>query len=166
MKAVFAAVDRSVELFVAAIFLAMVAVGSWQVFSRFVLNFTPSWSEEIQIFGHIWLVFLAIPIAYRRGAHITVEAIRRMMSPGLGKAFDLLIELLWIGFAVATAYYSYRVSLVTQNSVSPGLEIPMSYPYYGMILGSAYLLFVVVRRLAGELPPPDPDQLPPEATTL
>ena len=166
MKAVFAAVDRSVELFVAAIFLAMVAVGSWQVFSRFVLNFTPSWSEEIQIFGHIWLVFLAIPIAYRRGAHITVEAIRRMMLPGLGKAFDLLIELLWIGFAVATAYYSYRVSLVTQNSVSPGLEIPMSYPYYGMILGSAYLLFVVVRRLAGELPPPDPDQLPPETTTL
>ena len=38
----------------------------------------------------------------------------------------------------------------------------MSYPYYGMILGSLYLLFVVIRRLAGELPPPDADQLPPE----
>jgi TRAP-type C4-dicarboxylate transport system permease small subunit len=85
------------------------------------------------------------------------------MSPWLGKAFDLLNELLWIGFAVATAWYSYRVSLVTQNSVSPGLEIPMSYPYYGMMLGGAYLLFVVIRRLAGELPPPDPEQLPPEA---
>ena len=30
----------------------------------------------------------------------------------------------------------------------------MSYPYYGMIMGSIYLLFVVVRRLAGELPDP------------
>ena len=58
------------------------------------------------------------------------------MSPWMNKALDLLIELLWVGFAVATAYYSYRVSLVTGNSVSPGLEIPMSYPYYGMILGS------------------------------
>ncbi len=159
MKALFAAIDRTIELLVAAIFAGMVAVGSWQVFSRFVLNFTPSWSEEIQIFGHIWLVFLAIPIAYRRGAHITVEAIRRVMAPWMNKALDLLIELLWVGFAVATAYYSYRVSLVTGNSVSPGLEIPMSYPYYGMILGSVYLLFVVIRRLAGELPPPDPDQL-------
>jgi len=165
MKALFVAIDRSIELFVAAIFAGMVAVGSWQVFSRFVLNFTPSWSEEIQIFGHIWLVFLAIPIAYRRGAHITVEAIRRVMVPWMNKALDLLIELLWAGFAIATAYYSYRVSLVTGNSVSPGLEIPMSYPYYGMILGSAYLLFVVIRRLAGELPPADPDQLPPEVTT-
>ena len=166
MKAVFAAIDRAIELIVAAIFLAMVSVGAWQVFSRFVLNFTPSWSEEIQIFGHIWLVFLAVPIAYRRGAHITVEAIRRVMSPLLGKAFDLINELLWVGFAIATAYYSYRVSLITQNSVSPGLEIPMSYPYYGMILGSAYLLLVVARRLAGEPPAQDPEQLPPETAVL
>jgi TRAP-type transport system small permease protein len=154
MKALFAAIDRTIELFVAAIFAAMVAIGTWQVFSRFVLNSTPSWSEEVQIFGHIWLVFLAIPIAYRRGAHITVEAIRRVLSVGLNRALDLLNELLWVGFAVATVAYSYRVSLVTGNSVSPGLEIPMSYPYYGMILGSAYLALVVIRRLAGEPPPP------------
>jgi TRAP-type C4-dicarboxylate transport system permease small subunit len=163
MKSLFAAIDRTIEWLVAAIFAGMVAVGSWQVFSRFVLNATPSWSEEIQIFGHIWLVFLAIPIAYRRGAHISVEAIRRVLAPWMNRTLDLTIELLWIGFAVATAYYSYRVSLVTGNSVSPGLEIPMSYPYYGMILGSAYLLLVVIRRLAGE-PPPDPAELAPEVT--
>jgi len=164
MKALFAAIDRCIELFVAAVFAAMVLIGTWQVFSRFVLNATPSWSEEVQIFGHIWLVFLAIPIAYRRGAHITVEAIRNVLSPWLNRALDLLIELLWLGFAVATAYYSYRVSLVTRNSVSPGLEIPMSYPYYGMILGSAYLAFVVIRRLTGELPTPAPDEVAPEVT--
>jgi TRAP-type transport system small permease protein len=165
MKALFAAIDRGIELLVAAIFAAMVLIGTWQVFGRFVLNATPSWSEEVQIFGHIWLVFLAIPIAYRRGGHITVEAIRRVLSPWLNRALDLLIELMWVGFAVATAYYSYRVSLVTRNSVSPGLEIPMSYPYYGMILGSVYLAFVVIRRLTGELPTVAADELPPEVTT-
>jgi TRAP-type C4-dicarboxylate transport system permease small subunit len=153
MRTIFAAVDRIVETVVAAIFAGMVLIGFFQVFSRFVLNATPSWSEEIQIFGHIWLVFLAIPIAYRRGAHFTVEAIRRQYSLGMHKAFDLMVELLWAGFAIATAYYSYRVSLVAGRNVSPGLEIPMSYPYYGMIVGSAYLLFVVIRRVAGEPPP-------------
>jgi len=165
MKALFAVIDRTMELVVASIFAGMVMIGTWQVFSRFVLNATPSWSEEVQIFGHIWLVFLAVPIAYRRGAHITVEAIRRALSLALNRALDLLIELLWVGFAIATAYYSYRVSLVTRNSVSPGLEIPMSYPYYGMILGSAYLALVVVRRLAGELPPSQDDQAAREART-
>ena len=158
MKAVFAAIDRAVEILVAAIFAAMVLIGFFQVFSRFVLNATPSWSEEIQIFGHIWLVFLAIPIAYRRGAHITVEAIRNYLAGWMNTALDLINELLWIGFAIATAYYSYRVSLVAGRNVSPGLEIPMSYPYYGMIIGSVYLLFVVLRRVCGE--PPEPTSEP------
>ena len=161
MRAIFAAIDRAVEILVAAIFAAMVLIGFFQVFSRFALNATPSWSEEIQIFGHIWLVFLAIPIAYQRGAHFTVEAIRRQYSTGMHKVFDLLVEFLWAGFAIATAYYSYRVSLVAGRNVSPGLEIPMSYPYYGMIIGSAYLLLVVLRRVTGE-PPPEPT---PEPTT-
>jgi TRAP-type transport system small permease protein len=153
MKSLFSATDRAVEYIVAAIFAGMVMIGFFQVFSRFVLNMTPSWSEEIQIFGHIWLVFLAIPIAYRRGAHFTVEAIRRQYSTGVNKVFDLFVELLWAGFAITTAYYSYRVSLVAGRNVSPGLEIPMSYPYYGMVIGGVYLLLVVLRRIAGEPPP-------------
>jgi TRAP-type transport system small permease protein len=156
MKTMFAAVDRAVELLVAAIFAGMVLIGFFQVFSRFALNKTPSWSEEIQIFGHIWLIFLAIPIAYRRGAHFTVEAIRRQYSLGMNRVFDLLVELLWAGFAIATAYYSYRVSLISGRNMSPGLEIPMSYPYYGMIIGCVYLLFVVLRRIGGEQPPAEP----------
>ena len=164
MKATFAAIDRAVEVFVAAILVVMVTVGFLQVFSRFVLNHTPSWAEEIQIFGHIWLVFLAIPIAYRRGAHFAVEAIRRQYSTGMHKALDVMVEFLWAGFAITTAYYSYRVSLVAGRNMSPGLEIPMSYPYYGMIIGSVYLLFVVIRRIAGE-PPPE-ESPPPEATPL
>ena len=159
MRRLFAAIDRTVEMLVAAIFAAMVLIGFFQVFSRFVLNKTPSWSEEIQIFGHIWLIFLAIPIAYRRGAHFTVEAIRRQYSLGINRVFDLMVEFLWAGFAVVTVYYSYRVSLVAGRNVSPGLEIPMSYPYYGMIIGSVYLLFVVIRRVMGEPPPPE---APPE----
>ena len=158
MRKLFGTIDRSVELLVATIFGAMVLIGFFQVFSRFLLNKTPSWSEEIQIFGHIWLVFLAIPIAYRRGAHFTVEAIRRQYSLGMHRVFDLMVEFLWAGFAVVTAWYSYRVSLVAGRSVSPGLEIPMSYPYYGMIIGSVYLLLVVLRRVCGEPPesPPEP----------
>jgi TRAP-type transport system small permease protein len=163
MRRFFAVIDRTVEMLVAAIFAAMVLIGFFQVFSRFVLNKTPSWSEEIQIFGHIWLIFLAIPIAYRRGAHFTVEAIRRQYSLGINRVFDLMVECLWAGFAIATAWYSYRVSLVAGRNVSPGLEIPMSYPYYGMIIGSAYLLLVVMRRVAGEPPPAEPP--PDEAVT-
>jgi TRAP-type C4-dicarboxylate transport system permease small subunit len=147
LKRVFALVDRGVEAGVAVIFAAMCLVGLLQVFNRFVLNKSLSWSEEFQIFCHVWIVFLAIPVAYRRGAHLAVDAIRTKFGRRTQKRFDLFIELLWIWFAVSLAWLSWRVAQVAKLQNSPGLDMPMSWVYYGMVAGSVYLLLVVLRRL-------------------
>ena len=147
MKRVFAWVDRGVELAVAVIFAAMCAVGLLQVFNRFVLNRSLSWSEEFQIFSHVWIVFLAIPIAYRRGAHLAVESFSGMLPPKARRVFDVFIELLWIWFAVALAWLAWRVSEVAKLQSSPGLDLPMNYVYYSMVVGGAYLFLVVVRKI-------------------
>jgi TRAP-type C4-dicarboxylate transport system permease small subunit len=147
VKRLFGWIDRGVEHGVAAIFAAMCLVGLLQVFNRFVLNRSLSWSEEFQIYCHVWIVFLAIAIAYRRGAHLSVESFSGMLPPRARRVFDVVVELLWIWFAASLAYLGWRVSEVAKLQSSPGLEIPMSYPYYGMVVGGAYLLLVVLRRL-------------------
>jgi TRAP-type C4-dicarboxylate transport system permease small subunit len=147
MRRLFAWIDRGVEYGVAAIFAAMCAVGLLQVFNRFVLNKSLSWSEEFQIYCHVWIVFLAIPIAYRHGAHLSVDSLRKLFPRQLGVVFDVFIELLWIWFAVALTWLSWKVSEVAKLQSSPGLEMPMSYVYYGMVVGGAYLLLVVLRRI-------------------
>ena len=147
MKKTFAGIDRGVEVGVAVIFAAMCLVGLLQVFNRFVLNKSLSWSEEFQIFCHVWIVFLAIPIAYRRGAHLSVESFSGMLPPRARRVFDFAIELLWIWFAVALAWLAWRVSEVAKLQSSPGLDLPMNWVYYSMVVGGLYLLFVVVRRI-------------------
>jgi TRAP-type C4-dicarboxylate transport system permease small subunit len=147
MRRLFAWIDRGVEYGVAAIFAAMCAVGLLQVFNRFVLNQSLSWSEEFQIYCHVWIVFLAIPIAYRHGAHLSVDSLRKLFPRQLSVVFDIFIELLWIWFAVALTWLSWKVSEVAKLQSSPGLEMPMSYVYYGMVVGGAYLLLVVLRRI-------------------
>jgi TRAP-type transport system small permease protein len=147
VKRLLSAIDRGVEIFVAAIFFVMVLIGLLQVFQRFVLNSSLSWSEEAQIFGHIWVVFLGIAIAYRRGAHLYIETFRDRFPANIRIAFDLLVELLWAGFAISLVVLGYQVSRVAALQDSPGLEIPMSYPYYGMVLGGAYLALLVAQRI-------------------
>ena len=147
MKRVFVWVDRGVEGGVALIFAAMCLVGLLQVFNRFVLNRSLSWSEEFQIYCHVWIVFLAIPIAYRRGAHLAVESLKSLLPAPLGRAFDLVVEILWIWFAVSLAWLAWRVSEVAKLQSSPGLDLPMNYVYYSMVVGGAYLLLVVLRKI-------------------
>lgn len=147
MKRVFVWVDRGVEGGVALIFAAMCLVGLLQVFNRFVLNRSLSWSEEFQIYCHVWIVFLAIPIAYRRGAHLAVESLKNLFPAPIGRAFDLVVEILWIWFAVSLAWLAWRVSEVAKLQSSPGLDLPMNYVYYSMVVGGAYLLLVVLRKI-------------------
>ncbi len=147
MIRLFAWIDRGVEYAVAAIFAAMCAVGLLQVFNRFVLNRSLSWSEEFQIYCHVWIVFLAIPIAYRHGAHMSVEAFRSRLPRALARLFDFAIEILWVWFAVSLAWLAWRVSEVAKLQSSPGLDLPMNWVYYSMVVGGAYLLLVVLRRI-------------------
>ena len=147
MRRLLDALDRAAEWLVAAIFAVIVCIALVQVFQRFALNSSLSWSEEAQIFGHIWIVFLGIPIAYRRGAHLYIETFCDMLPARPRALFNLLVELIWAAFAVSLMVLGFMVARVAHLQESPGLEVPMSLPYTGMVVGGAYLLLVAARRI-------------------
>lgn len=149
MKRFLDALDRGVDLLVGAILALILVIALLQVFNRFVLNASLSWSEEAQIFGHIWIVFLGIAIAYRKGAHLYVETFCDKLPARGRTAFNFAVELLWAAFAVSMAVLGFKVAQIAHLQESPGLEWPMSFPYAGMVAGGAYLLLSVVRRIAG-----------------
>jgi TRAP-type transport system small permease protein len=146
-----AVIDRGVELALFAIFLAFTVVGGLQVFNRFALGMPLSWSEEFQKFGHIWMVLLAIPVAYRHGAHLGMDIIHRRLPKRLQWATELLIELLWLAMAAAMGWFTIALMQVARFQESPGLGLRMDWVYSGVVIGSAYLALVALRRLAGHL---------------
>ncbi|MBL8806192.1 MAG: TRAP transporter small permease [Rhodospirillales bacterium] len=148
MRAAIQAVDRAMESALFVIFLAFSLVGGLQVFNRFVLGLPLSWSEEFQKFGHVWMVFIAIPVAYRRGAHIGMDALLVRMPEIMRRTIALLIEVLWLALALAIGLYTLRLMQVAQFQESPALGWRMDHVYVGMVIGAAYLAFVALRRLA------------------
>lgn len=146
MGKIFDRLDIAVEYMVAVVFAAILSVGAFQVFSRYALNFTPAWSSEIQIFGHILIVFFAIPIGYRRGAHLHMDSLRKRYPKGVASIFNWFMEFLWAGFGLVLMITSLELVQVTARQTTPGLGIPMSYPYLILVFSGGYLLVVVVRR--------------------
>jgi TRAP-type transport system small permease protein len=141
-------IDRSVEFALFVIFLIFTLVGGLQIFNRFALGLPLSWSEEFQKFGHIWMVFLAIPVAYRRGAHIGMDMLLMVLPRNARRLIQFFVELMWLGLAVAIGWYTLAIMVVARNQESPGLGIRMDYIYVGLVIGAAYLALVAIRRLA------------------
>lgn len=151
MGRLFDAIDRAAELLVAAFLAVILLIALIQVGNRFVINSSLSWSEEAQIFGHIWIVFLGIPIALRRNSHLYIETYCDKLPARARLVFDVCVELLWGAFGVSLAVLGWMVASVAHMQESPGLEIPMSWPYGAMVIGGAYLTLVAIRRLIEKL---------------
>lgn len=154
MVRLFQTLDTLIEYLVAAIFVAILLVGGIQVFGRYVMNFTPAWSSEAQIFGHIFIVFLAIPIAYRRGAHLYMDTLRKRFPRRIGVVFNWSVEFVWLVFGGVLVVYGVKIMEVTSFQSTPGLGIPMSYPYAALPLSGIYLIVMVLRQLFGDTVPP------------
>jgi TRAP-type C4-dicarboxylate transport system permease small subunit len=146
-------VDRAVEWLVAALVAAMVIAGFLQIVNRFVFNVSLSWSEELQRYLNIWIVFLAIPIGYRRGVHLGMNMLFERMPALAQRSLLLLQELLWLVLALTIAWFATRIMVIAQNQTSGSLGITMDKVYLAQVVGGAYLALIAIRRLVTRLTP-------------
>ena len=162
--AILRGVDRVAEALIVALFAAIVLVGGLQVVCRYGINASLSWSEELQRYGLIWIVFLAMVVGYRRGAHIGMGLFLEKMPRAVQRPMGWLIDLLWLGLGVAMVFFTaaYRsaagitfIKSVSRQS-SAGLGLRMDIVYSCIVIGGGYLVLAAVhnllRRAAGEAP--------------
>ncbi len=144
-------INRLFEVCIFVLFLCIVIVGGLQVFNRFVLNQSLSWSEEFMVYANIWMVFLAIPVAYYRGAHIGMNLFVKNLPSGGQLGLALVIDVMWLALAAAIVFYTTVVMGVASNQNSPALGIRMDRAYLGLLVGSSYLALLAVRNVAERL---------------
>ena len=146
-------INKTAEMLIVLLFTAIVIAGTLQVFNRFVLNISLSWSEEFQKFAFIWLVFISIPVAYNRAAHLRVDTFFDLFPATIQRALRWLIDLLWVGLGISLIVYTSRLMQVTQHQLSPGLGISMAVVYAGMVIGGLYLVLCVGSAMVARLKP-------------
>lgn len=70
-----AAVEKVLNIMVAVSFTILIAACVLQVFTRFVLNNSLSWTEELARYAFIWSNLLGAAICTQKSSHATVTAI-------------------------------------------------------------------------------------------
>lgn len=139
--------DRAFQVALVILFSSIVVVGGLQVFNRYVLNQSLSWSEEFQIYGHIWLIFLSIPVAYNRAAHIGMNLLVKQFSPKVQNALSLATHVLWLVLALFIVFYTTVVMGVAKNQTSPALGLRMDRAYMSLLVGGSYLSLLALRNV-------------------
>jgi TRAP-type C4-dicarboxylate transport system permease small subunit len=147
LKKILEWIDRGFESIIIIAFTAMVTVGLAQVFFRYVLKNSLSWSEEFQKYMHIWIIFLAIPLAYKNDKHIGMNILFNKFPAKIQESMKILTDILWLIFGAVISSYSLKIMDVASTQKSPGLGISMSIVYSCILIGGLYMILMALRKI-------------------
>ena len=112
-----------------------------QFFTRYVLNDSLAWTEEIARYGLMWVVFVGGAVVTRKNTHIAVELLSNLMRPGPARSALLaLIDFVKLGFLGLLAYFSVTIVERMHYQRMTVFELPMSLVYSGVAFG-CFLMF-------------------------
>jgi TRAP-type C4-dicarboxylate transport system permease small subunit len=148
------AVDLSgtpVEAWVAlGFFWALGAVVFYQFFTRYVLNNSASWTEEVARYLLIATVFTGATIGVIKNNHIHVDFFYRYMPHRMGRVMATVVDVLRIAFFSAAVVLTLLMMLrLGSNSRMTMVDLPMNWVYGVCLLGFAAMAVrsVMVMRI-------------------
>lgn len=135
---------------VLVVFWLLAFVVFLQFFTRYVLNDSLGWTEEIARFLLIAVTFIGSIMAVRKGSHIAVEILYRWLPRPLRRILQTIVDVTAVVFYAALTWFTYQLSGRTaQKMVS--IDVPKAWVYYGVTvcfaLMTIYAIAVAVRHL-------------------
>lgn len=136
-------------LWVSAVGLVlMTAFVAWQIFGRYVLNDSPSWTEPMSLLLMSWFIVLGAAVGVREGDHMGFDIGLFYASPPVRLAMQTLTFVLVLLFGLAMAWYGLELTSGTWGSKMAGVDMPQGMEYLPLVGGGLLIGLFALEKLA------------------
>ena len=122
-----------------------------QVFYRYVLNDSFSWTEELAKILMVWSAFLVAPWAYRMGANVSIELFFDSFSQRFRLVMQLVLNCLVIWIIVKFFQEAIDFWLRGFSVTSASMPIAMGWFYTVLPIGFLGIILVGIELLLRDL---------------
>lgn len=145
-------INRWLEALVGLALAAMTAIIFFQVLIRFVfskwnLQISAPWTEELSRYLMIWAIFIGGAIVARRADALAVEALVQVVPPAAGRAIKYCAHALALTFYACVFLLGLQWAQFGRSEMAPVLDIPMLYVYASMSVGAALTIVNAIALL-------------------
>jgi TRAP-type C4-dicarboxylate transport system permease small subunit len=107
-----------------ALFWGMCLCVFVQFFTRYVLNDSYAWTEEIAVYSLVSIVFLGAAMCVRLSRHIHVDFLYRYLPPKGGRALAMFVDLVRIAVFGYLALLVWRYSSIIHDERMTTIDFP------------------------------------------
>lgn len=140
---------------VVALMAAMAVLVFANVVSRYVLNYSIIWVEEVTRYMMVWVGFVGSGLVLRYGAHIAVDVFQDLLPLRAAQLVRVLVVLVLAGAFAAMTWLGVQYVRFAWDQETPVLNWNFGAVYLAIPIGSALMLvhllciarpYVVARR--------------------
>lgn len=133
------------------IFWAMAAIVFLQFFTRYVMNDSFAWTEEIARYLLMVVTFVGAATAFRRGTHISVEMASVLLPEPAVRVLGFLIDVIVVGFVALLCWYAVAIAQRMQIQTMTVIPLSMSFVYGAIGIGCVLMLWRAAQRMIQNL---------------
>ncbi len=138
---------KPVEFICGSLMVGITGVVFLQVISRYVFRHPFDWPEELARFLFVWVALLGAALAFKRGAHFSIEALVSKFSRRWQLSIALSIHSLLAIFALVITIKGFELASRVREQLSSGMEIPMTFPYLAVPVSFAVMFGYILANM-------------------
>jgi TRAP-type C4-dicarboxylate transport system permease small subunit len=131
--------------------VGVVGVQVWQVFARYVLNASPSWTEPVATLLLTTAMSLGAAVMVHRQAHFGFVLARDAAPPPIRTALTGLVDLAIAAAGAAIALWGVQLLVDGWDVPLAGVDLPQSAPYLPFAAGGALIAVFALGALLARL---------------
>lgn len=118
-----------------AIFWLLALVTFLQFFTRYVLNNSFAWTEEIARYLLMWLTFFGGAVVFRRRANISIDLFVDLLPRPVGRIVKVVAMLVTIALLILLCWFAWQVAGRVSIQRMSVFDVSMAVVYYGVFAG-------------------------------
>ncbi|HET9578533.1 MAG TPA: TRAP transporter small permease [Usitatibacter sp.] len=122
-----------------ALFWILAIVIFYQFFTRYALNDSASWTEEIARYFLIATAFVGGAINVRKNNHIQVDFLYRLLPHGVNRVLSTLVDIARVLFLGYCVWLTYALMQKIGSSRMAIVDLPMGLVYGFVLAGFALM---------------------------
>jgi TRAP-type C4-dicarboxylate transport system permease small subunit len=120
--------------------IEIVTIVCINVFSRYALDFSYYWAEEVTRYSFVWMTFFGAACAYKQRGLVSMSVLTHYFSKGVRWKVGLFVDLCITVFLLISFFFGTNLTMAVYRQTSAALSIPMTYVYICIPLSFAFML--------------------------
>ncbi|WP_305804782.1 TRAP transporter small permease [Stenotrophomonas sp. YIM B06876] len=142
------AVIADIVIYIAvAALLGLVVVQAWQVFARYVINDSPSWTEPVTLLLLSTAMSMGAAAGVYSNRHFGFYLLAEQLNPVFRRLVDALVPLIIAAIGAVIAAWGWVLLVDGLHIKIAGAPLPQSINYLPLSVGGALMVLFALNRL-------------------